>query len=331
MTRGRVRNGPPAVEAAATGLEPCRSAEMVISARPEVDIATHHEGDHHHGMGSILSGAETMGVLLLLGNVAILAAGWPGRNRPAEPAQPDSSVESLPVLELRQYTLLPGKRDVLIELFEREFIEAQEATGMTVVGQFRDLDRSDRFVWFRAFPDMPTRARALTAFYDGPAWREHRGAANATLIDSDNVLLLRPARPNSGFATSAQPRPPRGATGEPASLVAAAIYSFDEAADAGIVELFERDLRPLLERGGGTVLGYFVTDRRPNNFPRLPVRQGETVFVWLASFQDGKAYDAVVSTSEWRQAAQALSRRLKAPPEVLRLAPTPRSLLGSRK
>jgi NIPSNAP len=98
-----------------------------------------------------------------------------------------------PVVELRQYTLHPGKRDVLIDLFDREFIEPQEALGIKVIGQFRDLDRSDRFVWLRGFHDMTSRAKALTDFYSGPVWKAHREAANATMIDSDNVLLLRPA------------------------------------------------------------------------------------------------------------------------------------------
>ncbi|MDO9356180.1 MAG: hypothetical protein Q7T55_20950, partial [Solirubrobacteraceae bacterium] len=81
----------------------------------------------------------------------------------------------------------------MIDLFDREFIETQEACGMTVLGQFRDLDRPDHFVWLRAFPSMPARAAALVAFYDGPVWHAHREAANATMIDSDDVLLLQPA------------------------------------------------------------------------------------------------------------------------------------------
>jgi hypothetical protein len=56
------------------------------------------------------------------------------------------------VVELRQYTLKPGQRDVLINLFEREFIEPQEALGMTIVGQFRDRRSPDRFVWLGGFP-----------------------------------------------------------------------------------------------------------------------------------------------------------------------------------
>lgn len=103
------------------------------------------------------------------------------------------------VVELRQYTLHPGQRAVLIDLFEREFIEPQEAVGMTVLGQFRDLDDADRFTWLRGFRDMPGRLAGLTAFYGGPVWQAHRAAANATMIDSDNALLLRPAWPGAGI------------------------------------------------------------------------------------------------------------------------------------
>src|SRR5207248_9892330 len=46
-----------------------------------------------------------------------------------------SSQFCCPIVELRQYTLHPGKRDVLIDLFEREFIETQEAVGSKVIGQ----------------------------------------------------------------------------------------------------------------------------------------------------------------------------------------------------
>src|SRR6266566_2124575 len=105
--------------------------------------------------------------------------------------QMQSSQFCCPVVELRQYALHRGKRDVLIDLFDREFVETQEALGVKIIGQFRDLDHPDRFVWLRGFGDMTTRAKALTDFYGGPVWKAHREAANATMIDSDNVLLLR--------------------------------------------------------------------------------------------------------------------------------------------
>src|ERR1700746_3822254 len=126
-----------------------------------------------------------------------------------------------PVVELRQYTLHPGKRDVLIDLFDREFIEPQEALGIKVNGQFRDLDHPDRFVWLRGFLDMTSCAKALSDFYGGPVWKKHREAANATMIDSDNVLLLRPALSTSGFSLENLKRPTVGSDEVPTSLLVA--------------------------------------------------------------------------------------------------------------
>src|SRR5215471_17664940 len=88
-----------------------------------------------------------------------------------------------PIVELRQYTLQPGQRDVLIELFERAFIEAQEAGGATVIGQFRDVENPNRFVWLRGFPDMDKRLAMLQAFYVGSPWQKQRAEANVTLVD----------------------------------------------------------------------------------------------------------------------------------------------------
>ena len=111
------------------------------------------------------------------------------------------------VVELRQYTLHPSRRDDLIELFDREFVETQEAAGMHIVGQFRDLDDPDRFVWIRGFTDMSSRDAALQDFYGGPVWKEHRAAAASTMIDSDDVLLLKPAFDDAGLAHPPAPRP----------------------------------------------------------------------------------------------------------------------------
>ena len=46
------------------------------------------------------------------------------------------------VVELRRYTLKPGARETLVELFDREFVEPQEALGMRILGTFRDSRRS---------------------------------------------------------------------------------------------------------------------------------------------------------------------------------------------
>jgi hypothetical protein len=245
----------------------------------------------------------------------------------------DSPTETCcPVIELRQYTLHPGKRDVLIDLFDREFVEPQEAVGMKIIGQFRDLDDPNRFVWLRGFPDMPSRAQALQDFYGGPVWKAHRETANATMIDSDNVLLLRPASPGAGFSLDEKIRPGRGASEVPKRLVLATIYYFDAPVTDDFVEFFESTIKPMTTAAGATTVAYFVSEQSENTFPALSVRQGENVFVWFARFSDPSAYDSYVAaltrSQLWRgKIAEELARRLKGTPEILKLSPTARSLL----
>src|SRR5882762_1037680 len=133
-------------------------------------------------------------------------------------AQGESGVKEYGVFELRQYTLRARQRDTLIAMFEQSFLEPQNALGAHVIGTFRDLDDADRFVWVRGFRDMDARQEALTAFYGGPVWQAKRTAANATILDSDNVLLLRPAGPGQGFQESAT----RDAS--PGGIIGAMIY-----------------------------------------------------------------------------------------------------------
>jgi len=67
-------------------------------------------------------------------------------------AADDSTTTWSPIVELRQYTLHPGARDELIELFDRESVESQEMLGIKVIGQFRTPDDPNRFIWLRGFP-----------------------------------------------------------------------------------------------------------------------------------------------------------------------------------
>lgn len=222
-----------------------------------------------------------------------------------------------PVVELRQYTLRPGQRDVLIDLFDREFVESQEAEGMAIVGQFRDLDDQDRFVWIRGFGSMPSRARALAAFYGGPVWKANSAAANATMIDSDDVLLLRPVNERSGFPAPAAVRPAAGSGRAWPSRVLVTIYQRDQPSGQALADFFDRQVRPALIEAGATPLACLQTEPAENTFPALPVRTGENVFVWLARFPGQAHLDDYL-----RQPGSSAGA-----PQRLRLAPTARSLL----
>jgi len=236
-----------------------------------------------------------------------------------------------PIIELRQYTVHPGQRDVLIDLFDRRFVESQEELGMAILGQFRDLDRPDRFVWLRGFGDMVGRAEALGRFYGGPVWRAHHHEANATMVDIDDVLLLRPVRPDVTFEPPAT-RPAVGHTVPPASTVLATVYLRDSPVDAAFVDFFDRTVRPVLVETGATPLVLLQTEYAENTFPALPVRTGEHAFVWFARFTDEAHLDRHLSRLErsgaWRDHVRpALSARVVGEPQRVRLAPTARSLL----
>ena len=232
---------------------------------------------------------------------------------------PQAASLCCPILELRQYTLKPGQRDTLIDLFERYFIESQEAVGITVAGHFRDRDRADRFVWLRGFGDMERRRQALEAFYDGPIWARHRTTANGTMLDSDDVLLLRPARP--GMDLSLPPVPMNPDPVRSATIVLAGIYRLPLPPGAAVVAEFERDIAPALEASGVRVQGVYVTEPSPNTFPRLPVREGDPVLAWFGTVDDQ------APPRDWTRTLATLMLDGQ-PLSVLTLEPACRSALG---
>jgi NIPSNAP len=236
-------------------------------------------------------------------------------------------MERSAVVELRRYALRPGQRDTLIELFDSTFVESQEAAGIDLIGQFRDVDDPDVFTWVRGFKGMEERARSLADFYGGETWHANSKAANATMLDSDNVLLLKPARPDSAFLL-----PDRRLEGEAAGgYVAAVILHLERCADeADVVSFFELAIAPGLAALEGSVLAYFVTEPSRNTFPALPVREGVNVFVFFVGCDDRLTLERVVDPGSRVSQTTAETPGLARPAEALRLEPTARSLLNGQ-
>lgn len=153
------------------------------------------------------------------------------------------------IFELRDYLLHEGQREALIALFEASFITPQNENGAHVRGIFRDIDRPDHFVWLRSFADMRARLAALTGFYGSPVWADHREAANATMIDSDDVHLLRPVGPTLPAEARLE-----------AALIVVEIFP----------EMPEDQFR-LAIAATPDVAGAFLSAPVANDFPRLPV------------------------------------------------------------
>jgi hypothetical protein len=163
-------------------------------------------------------------------------------------------------------------------------------------------------------------------------WKAHRDEANPLLEDNDNVLLLRPA-----LAELALTSPPASARAKPGSqpasagLIVATIYYLWKDPAEGFTQFFQSRLMPELSTAGLPVLGAYVAETTPNNFPRLPVRQHEKVFVWFTHAGDASAYDTAQASLNARLSAGPLRAELagyqERQPQVLRLSPTSRSLL----
>jgi len=175
-------------------------------------------------------------------------------------------------------------------------------------------------VWIRGFGDMPSRARALAAFYGGPVWKAHRAQANATMIDSGNVLLLRPVTARSGFPAPPAGRPAAGSPSAGPSRILITIYHRDQPFDQAFADFSDRQVRPALIEAGATPLACLQTEHAENTFPALPVRTGENVFVWLASFPSQAHLDDHLRRNPVLPALPDATQQL-------RLAPTARSLL----
>lgn len=235
------------------------------------------------------------------------------------------------VIEFRQYKLTDGSQEKFVELFDREFTETQEALGIRLIGQFNDVDRPDRFTWVREFPNMTERAKMLDAFYNGPVWHQWRGVANPMLYDNDNVLLLREAKDGSGFGPS-KARPPQGAKrASGKTYVAVVEYLWKDPAE-GFADFFVDRMVPALQHAGLSVLGSYVPEEEPNNFPRLPTRPDRKILVWFTRVDNVGDFDAAQrrlrKSKDWKEGLGAqMTAAEERPAQVLFLAPTPRSAL----
>ena len=241
-------------------------------------------------------------------------------------AQSLSSFRDFEVIEFRRYQLKEGVRAEFASYFDTYFPEAFQQLGAVAVGQFFERDHPNVFTWVRAFKNMDARATVNAAFYYGPVWKEHAATMNELMVDSDNVLLLKPLAANRGPmvlpAVDAvhEPRRARG-------VVVAQIFSIR----AGSESAFAKQTEEIFARYravGAVETGVFVTLDAKNNFPQLPIRTDGPYVVWLGVVEN----DAILKSKLAPLADRAVksltgTRLLRGAPEWLVLDPTPRSRL----
>jgi hypothetical protein len=212
--------------------------------------------------------------------------------------------------------VVPGRRERLIELFEGELISPQENAGMHVLGQFRSPSEPDTFIWLRGFVDRASRPAALSGFYDGPVWSSRRDAANASIADSDNVILLRPLAGDDRHPLDPSARLDR----RPLTL---AVQPVPADCHCELAAVFGHGHVSTSLRDG--VIALFLSDLGPNNWPRLPVRADGPFFVWLNERPTLLSPDGPAGPL-----ARLIASMTGTEPELLDLSPTAVSLRRAR-
>lgn len=263
---------------------------------------------------------------ILLLAVSTTALAQAGQNRGSKAVDRVRHLKDFQVIEFRRYTVKEGEREHFAQYFESYFPEAFEQLGAIAFGQFFERRNPTGFTWMRGFKNMDARAVVNAGFYYGPLWREHALTMNSLMVDSDNVLLLRPLRPESGITVLPAVDPvteARGAQG----VVVAQIF----AVKANSIDAFAQQAEATFagyRAAGVREAGVLVTLDAPNNFPQLPVRTDGPYLVWLGIIKDNQTLETRFNPLAERS-LQSFSATglLRGAPELVILDPTRRSRL----
>ncbi len=102
------------------------------------------------------------------------------------------------IFELRQYRMLPGKRDEWIAYMDQVVIPSQTAAGAVILGSFAGLDEDELYVWIRRFNNEEHRAAFIRSYYETEEWVNVMRPRVRELIDpSRTVVTLLEATPSS--------------------------------------------------------------------------------------------------------------------------------------
>lgn len=104
------------------------------------------------------------------------------------------------ILEIRHYTLRPGRREEFIQFFEHKNRSALRGAGMMVFGPLRDMEHPDKVHWMRAFTSMEAREKLKDEFYTGRVWHDNIEPIAMDMIASYEADLTETTGGFEGFS-----------------------------------------------------------------------------------------------------------------------------------
>jgi hypothetical protein len=94
------------------------------------------------------------------------------------------------IIEMRTYTIKPGKRAEFLEIFRTRSMPAHATIGMKILGPFLSLEDEDTFFFMRGFPDLPSREPMKARFYEGDLWKNELESVLMPMIDKYEVVVV---------------------------------------------------------------------------------------------------------------------------------------------
>jgi hypothetical protein len=199
------------------------------------------------------------------------------------------SNQNIKVLELRNYLLKPNMTGAFSSYFDRHFVKPMAELSGYTLGQFKINGVNDRFVWMRGFTDMNTRIKFLNDFYvNSPVWKDFGPGANAMMINSDNVYLLRPLSNNKSSKDQSEGinsnllKTDKG-------LVIVDFYICNSTLDK-VINLFNSVYIPFLKTLDINNITLWISEMSENDFPRLPVFQDKNLLLTITTYKDENEY-----------------------------------------
>ena len=199
--------------------------------------------------------------------------------------------QNINVLELRNYLLKPNMADEFNSYFNKHFVKPMTELSGYTLGQFQIKGVNDRFVWLRGFTDMSTRVKFLNDFYiNSLSWKEFGSGANAMMINSDNVYLLRPLTKGKNAAEQSETINSNFLQTDK-GITVIDFYICNSTLDKTI-DLFNTSYLPFLKTLNIEDISLWVSEMTENDFPRLPVFQDKNLLVTISNYKNEKEYQA---------------------------------------
>jgi hypothetical protein len=216
----------------------------------------------------------------------------------------EGSDDSIKVIELRNYTIQPGKLSKFVEFMNRIIIPRQESQRGYVLNQFGLKGSDNNYVWMRGFYDMQTRSQFLKDFYSSEYWKQHQQETNRMLTNIEYIYLLRPLLIKDQ-TVDVEASVSRGELKKTKGIAVINFYTTNQKRGQ-LIDFLAKEYFPILRKAGISNIQLWISEMARNDF-WLPAIQDPNLLVAITRYQDEEDFK-----TKQRKVDGQLKRTIKA-------------------